>query len=260
MISLGPGGTAGLGYDEGLSKIHYLGLSALEVEFTYGVRMANEEAARVGRLAKGYGIELSVHGPYYINLVSSEKPKVEASKKRILDSCERAHKLGAKYVVFHAGYYQKREKEETYEMIRQRIIEINDVIRNKKWKVTLAPELTGKPTQFGDVDELLKLKKETSCHLTIDFSHWKARENGKMSYEEMFERIKELKHVHSHFSGIEYGEKGERKHLLTPEAEIKALLSEALSRKANITVINESPDPIGDSYKSLRMLKRLTRL
>ena len=84
MILFGPGGTAGLGYDDGIKEISKLGLGALEVEFTYGVRMLNEEAKKIGLLAKN--ISLSIHAPYYINLNSLENQKIGASRTRILQS------------------------------------------------------------------------------------------------------------------------------------------------------------------------------
>lgn len=258
MIFLGPGGTNGLGYEEAFKLLSLKKLNALEVEFTYGVRMTNETAQTVGELAKKHKIRLSVHGPYYINLVSKEKIKVAASKKRILDSCERGHYLGADYIVFHAGFYQGREMEQMYNDIKEQIIELNDTIKERKWRVTLAPELTGKGTQFGDIDELLRLVKETKCHLTVDFSHWKARTNGTVNYSEMMDFLSGIKHVHAHFSGIEYSNKGERRHVDTPDSEIMSLLSEAVKRKGSMTIINESPDPFRDSEKTRKTLLSLT--
>ena len=70
MIKLGPSGTSGLGYDAAFQEIHKIGLNALEVAFTYGVRMSNDEAKKVGELAKKSNISLSIHAPYYINLAS----------------------------------------------------------------------------------------------------------------------------------------------------------------------------------------------
>ena len=258
MIKFGPGGTAGLGYSEGLARIKEIGLSALEVEFTYGVYMKNEEARLIGQLAKKMGVSLSIHAPYYINLASEEKAKISASKKRILDSCERAHNMGAEYVVFHAGFYQKKSKEETFERIKTQILEINNTLKERTWKVMLAPELTGKPSQFGDIDELIRLKNETGCHLTVDFSHSKARSQGKMEYSEILEKLSGIKHIHSHFSGIEWTEKGERRHLLTDKEEIIPLAEEIISKKVDVTIINESPDPIGDAYKMKRIFDELS--
>lgn len=257
MIRLGPAGTAGLGYEEAFKAVSELGLTALEVEFTYGVRMTPGLAKEVGALAKRCGISLSVHGPYYINLASLETAKIAASEKRILDSCHRAHLLGAKYVVFHAGFYQQRDKDDIYHLMAERISGLNRAIRQKGWKVTLAPELTGKPTQFGDLDELTRLKEDTGCHLCIDFAHWKARTQGRLSYADMFSQLKGLKEIHAHFSGIEYTEKGERRHQITPEKELRELLESALGFKGPMTIINESPDPVGDSVNALRILRTL---
>jgi deoxyribonuclease-4 len=255
MIKFGPAGT-GMSSLEGVKEIAKLGLDAVEIEFTYGVRMSNETAKKVGEAAKGK-IDLSVHAPYYINLASEEKEKITASKKRILDSCERAHHLGAKYVAFHPAFYGKRSHEEVYKMVKKAVEEMQRIIKKKGWKVKLAPETTGKKSQFGDLDELLKLKKETGCHLTVDFAHLKARNNGKIDYKEVFDKLKPVKHIHAHFSGIEFTEKGERKHLITSKQDLVPLLKEIKKRKADITIINESPDPIGDSLKAKKLASSL---
>ncbi len=129
-------------------------------------------------------------------------------------------------------------------------------IKERKWKVVLAPETTGKPTQFGDLDELIRLKKETGCHLCVDFAHLKARNNGKIDYDVIMKKLKPLGHIHAHFSGIEYTEKGERKHLLTNEKDIKELLTSLKKHNIDITIINESPDPFGDAVKMKKILKK----
>ncbi len=256
-VLIGSGGTAGLGYEEGLEKLNELGLTALELEFTHGVNMSNSIAKTAGDLAKKLHISLSCHAPYFVNLASEEKAKVNASKSRILQSCERAYYLGAKYVVFHPGFYQKKTKEETYEIIKNEVCDLLETIKQKKWDVQLALETTGKHSAFGDLDELIRLVKETKCSLTIDFAHLKARTQCQMKYSEMLDKVKHFAHIHSHFSGIEWTEKGERRHLLTPEKEIKDLLQEILKRKLDITIINESPDPIGDAYKMKKVFDGL---
>ncbi len=257
MILSGPGGTAGLGYDKGLRKISELGLTALECELTHGINISNAAAKKAGDLAKKLNISLSVHAPYFINLASEEKAKVNASKIRILQSCERGFYLGAAYVVFHPGFYQKKTKEQTYNIIKEEVKDLMETIKQKKWNTQLALETTGKHSAFGNLDELLSLVKETRCTLTIDFAHLKARTQGRMSYGEMLDKVKHLKHIHSHFSGIQWTEKGEKRHLLTPEKEIKDLLKEVLKRKLDITIINESPDVIGDAYKTKKILEKL---
>jgi len=121
MINVGPAGSDGLGNLKGVQKAAALGLDCMEVAFTYGVRMDLKSAKAVGALAKEQGIILSVHAPYYINLASDEKEKFDASIIRILDSCEKAHAMGARNVVFHAGFYQKRTAAQTYDLMKKLI-------------------------------------------------------------------------------------------------------------------------------------------
>ena len=258
-VLFGPGGTEGLGYDEGIPKLKQLNLDALEVEFTHSVHMKNDKAKEIGKLAKQNNITLSIHAPYFINLATDDKEKLKASKKRILDSCERGHHLGAKYIVFHAGFYQKKDKDEVFNTISQQIAELNDTIKDNNWNTILAPETTGKPSQFGSLAELLKIKKQTKSHLCIDFAHLRARNNGIIDYDEIFKKIKDLKHIHAHFSGIEWTEKGERRHLLTEEKDITPLLKQVIKHKTNITFINESPSPINDALKMKQIFQKLTK-
>ncbi len=249
-ILVGPAGSGG-SKTENFEELKKLGLDAVEVEFTYSIWMASSDAKKIAELNKKLNLRLSIHAPYFINLNSKEKSKIEASKKRILKCLEIGTLLGAKYVVFHPGFYQGMDKEETYKNIRVEIEKIMKEAKEKGYTPLLAPETTGKESQFGSLEELLKLKKETGCSICIDFSHLKARYNGKISYEEMAGKIEKAKlgHIHCHFSGIEFTEKGERRHLITPESEIKQLFNALKKHKLDCTIINESPDPVGDALK-----------
>ena len=253
MIKVGPAGSGGLGNVEGIKKVARMGLDCMEVEFTYGVRMSVDDARKVGALAREKGIILSVHAPYYINLASDDRAKIVASKKRILDSCERAHALGAESVVFHAGFYQKKTAEQTYDLISKGIADLHRIIKEKKWTVRLCPEITGKPSQFGSIEEIKRLMKDTRCAITVDFSHLFARQQGKIDYAEVLRKLPNK--FHAHFSGIEFGEKGERKHVVTQKKFFEPLAQELVKRKLDITLINESPQP----YKDAAMMKRVLR-
>jgi len=251
MIRVGPAGSGGLGNLEGIRKVARMKLDCMEVEFTYGVRMSVEDARQAGALAKAQGIILSVHAPYYINLASDEKEKIQASKQRILDSCHRAHELGARNVVFHAGFYQTKTAAQTYVLIRKAVAEIQDKIAKHQWRVQLCPETTGKPSQFGSVEELLKLMRQTGCGICVDFAHLYAREQGKVDYAAILKKLP--KKFHAHFSGIEYGPKGERQHLKTTKKFFEILARELIKAKVDVTLINESPQP----FKDAAMMKRV---
>ena len=255
MIIVGPAGSSGLGNLKGVDRCAELGLECMEVEFTYGVRMDLKSARAVGKLAQEKGIRLSVHAPYYVNLASEEKDKLAASKKRILDSCQRAHHMRARNVTFHAGFYQTRTAAQTYARIEKAMIGLQKQIARRKWQVTLCPEVTGKPSQFGSLEELLRLKKETGCGITVDFSHLYARHQGDIDYGRILRKLP--KKFHAHFSGIEYGPKGEKKHIRTTPEFFESLARELVCRNPNITIICESPRPYEDALMMKKVIKQL---
>jgi len=257
MIRVGPAGSDGLGNLKGVQKVAELGLDCMEVEFTYGVRMNLKTAQAVGTLANELGIILSVHAPYYINLASDEKEKYDASRIRILDSCEKAYAMGARKVVFHAGFYQKRTAGQTYDLIKKAIVGMQKSISRHGWQVELCPEITGKPSQFGSLAELLKMKKETGCGITVDFSHLYARQQGEIDYAKIIAKLP--KKFHAHFSGIEYGDKGERKHIRTTKTFFEPLARALIQRQVNITIISESPKPYEDALMMKKLIRKLEK-
>lgn len=257
-LQLGPGGI-GTPPLEGLEKIKKAGLDAGEVEFTYGVYMTNDTAKVIGARAKELGISLSIHAPYYINLASEDLKKREQSKGRILQACERGHYLGARYIVLHAAFYGKLEKKECYRIVKEAVLELQDVIEEKKWDVTLCPETTGKGSQFGTVDELTQLSKETGCGVCVDFAHVYARDQGYIDYDDVCKKLKKVNVLTAHFAGINYGPKGERNHELTPPDRIEELLRYLKKYDLTLRIINESPDPVGDSMLTKKILAKVMR-
>jgi len=254
MIRFGPAGLGGV--KEALSnleKYHQLGLKACEIAFTYGVYIKRkEDGIKIGKRAKELGIQLSIHAPYYINLNSSDRIKIEQSKKRLLNCLEAGTWMNADVVVFHPGFYSKMDKTETYENIKRAILDIEKEAKKKHYTAKLAPETTGKINVFGSLDETAKLVKETKCRFCIDFAHILARERD-YKFKEVFEKFKDKK-FHIHFSGINYGAKGELSHKKTPKSELKRLLQN-VPKNRDIVIINESPSPVNDSVMGLKMIR-----
>jgi deoxyribonuclease-4 len=265
-IFLGP---AGVGIDckgnstlDGIRYVREIGLNAMEVEFVRGVRMKNSLAKECGKVAKELNVDLSVHAPYYINLSSAERAKVKASQKRILDSVERAHCMGARVVVIHPGYYGKMSKEEAYSATKEATKEIIESMKSKGFTdVYLGMETTGKHSAFGTLEEIVKLCKQLKqCVPVIDFAHMYARQGGKIDYGKIFDTIKPLKlrHIHSHFSNIEFTDKGERRHLvLDGKPSFEPLAKEIIKRKVGITIVSESPILERDSLKMKQIFEQL---
>jgi deoxyribonuclease IV len=255
-IKFGPAGLGGVKTAEVvLEDYAKKGLGACEISFTYSVYIKKkEDAVRIGKKAKELGIDLSIHAPYYVNLNSAEKAKREATKKRILDCCEAGELLGAKVVVFHPGYYGD-DRENAYENIKAGILDMLKVVKKKKWKILLAPETMGKINVFGSAEEISRLVEETGCSFCIDFAHILAREK-KVDYEKI-ERLFPSKKWHVHFSGIIYGEKGEKKHRETEKKEWRELLKN-LPTDRELVIINESPINVEDSVIGKGIWKELS--
>ncbi|MCK4650435.1 TIM barrel protein [Candidatus Pacearchaeota archaeon] len=253
VIKFGPGGLGSVkDAVKNLEIFHELGLRACEISFTYGPYIKKKEDAReIGKKAKELGIRLSIHAPYFVNLNSKDEKKIEASKKRILKCCEVASWLGAKRVVFHPGFYSGMKSDEAAVRIKEGIIEMIGYIKKEGWDVELCPEVMGKKNVFGSLSEVAGLVGDTGCGFCVDVAHVLAR-YGRYEFERI-EKAFPRKKWHLHFSGIEYGEKGEKRHLLVEIEEWESILGWLRRLDKDVVLICESPDPVGDAVVGLRI-------
>lgn len=252
-IRFGPAGLGSIVKSvETLKTLHKEGLRACEIAFVHGPYIKKDEDARmIGNAARKLDIRLSIHAPYYVNLGSDDEVKREASIKRILDCCRIGELLGAATVVFHPGYYGT-DRVKAQKAILSSVREMQNVKEKYGWKVKLAPETMGKVNVFGSIEEVSQLVGETQCGFCIDFAHILARDKS-VNYA----KVNELfpgKEWHVHFSGIVYGEKGEKHHKPTEKKEWRELL-ENLPKDREITIINESPECVSDSIEGLKISK-----
>jgi deoxyribonuclease-4 len=241
--------------EAGIERIAELGLGCMEVEFVQGVRMSPQVAVSVGELAATKKVALTAHGPYFINLNAVEPQKVHMSKERILQTARIAALFGARSITFHAAFYLKNTPAETYAMVKRHLQEVVNTLRKEGNKVTISPEVTGKPSQFGTLEEILQLSSEIEgVAPCIDFSHWHARTGKANSHQEFLGILDQverklgrqaLDNMHIHLAGIAYGKKGEIKHLMLLDSDLQytELLKALKERKAKGVIICESvPD------------------
>jgi deoxyribonuclease-4 len=239
---------------DGIKRIAELGLGCMELEFVYGVRMGEAGARLVAETAKSEGVKLSAHGPYYINLNAREPAKVAASQQRILQTARIAAVCGARSVTFHAAFHLGSPPEKTYQVVRENLAQVLSQLKKEDNPVVIRPEVMGKPSEFGTLDEVLKLCTELKgTGICMDFAHWHAYTGEANSYAEfaaVLEQIKEklgeqaLADMHIHASGIAYGQKGEIKHLNLKDSDLRyvELLQALKDYKARGLVICESPN------------------
>jgi deoxyribonuclease-4 len=238
--------------EAGIERIAELGLGCMEVEFVQGVKMSPEVAVSVGELAARKKVVLTAHGPYFVNLNAVEPQKVHMSKERILQTARIAALFGAKSITFHAAFYLKNTPAETYAMVKKHLQQVVNTLQKEGNNVTISPEVTGKPSQFGTLEEIIQLSSEIErVAPCIDFSHLHARTGKANSYQEFLDILDQIErklgrraldNMHIHISGIAYGNKGEIKHLMLPESDFRyaELLRALKERKAKGVVICES--------------------
>src|SRR3989344_2993389 len=239
----------------GIERVRQLGLGAMELEFVHSVNISEELAPHVKKAMEKHSVVLTCHGQYYMNLNSKEKAKQKATVERILKAARIANMCGAWSLCFHAAFYMGMEKESVYNTVKNSLKDISKTLRDEGNKIWIRPETTGKGTQFGDLNELLRLSEDVEGVMPcVDFSHFHARTNGKYNTYEEFSSIfrdiekrlgkQALQEMHMHLAGIAYGEKGEKHHLNLKESDLKYKeLSKALRDfKVRGVLISESPN------------------
>jgi deoxyribonuclease-4 len=239
---------------DGIKRIAELGLGCMEIEFVQGVRMGEAGARLVADVATGEGVKLSAHGPYFINLNAREPDKITASQGRILQTARIASICGAETITFHTAYYLGDPPGKVYNTVKKYLAEVINQLKRENNRVWVRPELVGKPSEFGTLEEILNLSVELDrVAPCIDFAHWHARRGGSSSYREFASVLQQvqqrlgraaLDNMHIHVSGIAYGAKGEIKHLNLKESDLQyvELLQALKDYQVKGIVICESPN------------------
>jgi len=208
---------------EGVKRIHELGLDCMQLEFAHGVRMKEEVSSALRKVSYELGVPLTSHGPYYINLNAREQDKIDSSVERIIQTAKISDLCGAESMTFHAAFYMKDSPYDVFDLVEKSLNVIEERLSRLDIEIELRPELTGKTSQFGSLEELISLSKAVaSCKPCMDFSHLYARTGNVNDYKgfcETLETLKNelganaLKEMHIHISGISSNSKGDLKHL-----------------------------------------------
>ncbi|VVC00322.1 endonuclease 4 [uncultured archaeon] len=241
--------------ENGIRAVEKLGLGAMELEFVHGVFIKKEKAPQVKKVAEEEGIALTCHAPYFINLNAIEAQKRGASRSYILQSAKILDACGGYSVCFHPGFYLGMEPSKAFENVRAELAKIVEEADGIGLNVWIRPETTGKPSQFGSIEELVSLSSGFDKVLpVVDFSHLHARSGGKMNSRGEFEGVmgliekqlgkEAIANIHIHLSGIEYSAKGERNHLNLGESDMnwRELLSVLHDFSAKGVLVCESPN------------------
>lgn len=232
MVRFGPGGNDDAFYDEGhkhsievFEWLNNLDLDLYEYSFGRGVLLKNDTALTFQEKAKEFNIEISVHAPYFINLATESKEQQSKNEKYILDSLEKLKCLGGKKCVVHSGTQTTFERDKAISLIKENILLVMDKAKSEGFgDLYVCPETMGKYSQIGNANEVVDIcSLHSNLIPTFDFGHLNCLAQGGIKttedYLSLLSLVKnklgqeKLNNMHIHFSKIEYGIKGEVKHL-----------------------------------------------
>ncbi|BDF58462.1 endonuclease IV [Christensenellaceae bacterium] len=232
MIRFGPAGNSDAFYQQGYKHtvdapewIAKMGLNAFEYSFGRGVKLKEETGAAIRSKAEEFGIAMSVHAPYYINLAGETEEKFEKNLVYFRESTIAAGYLGAQRIVFHPGSCAKCARPLAFDNVKKNLKRIIEALKGEGFRNFIyCAETMGKINQIADLDEVGILARIDDCiYPAIDFGHLNARTLGgiktKADYEAIIKSLKDnageekTKRMHVHFSHIQYTDKGEKMHL-----------------------------------------------
>jgi deoxyribonuclease-4 len=231
-----------------------LGLNAFELGWVQSVRVTERTCEEIRTTGAAQDVALSVHASYFINLNASEEewPK---SRQRLMDAAKYGNLAGATDIIFHPGSYFQRPPEEVVAYVVPRLEEFLADLESQGNPVRLRPETMGKSALLGSLDDVLWLgQRIRGLEPCLDFPHLYARTgdgstNTYDSWARLIERYGEslgedaLSRLHIHLSGIEYGPKGEKKHLPIEESQfdLDAVLKVLKDFNCSGRILIESP-------------------
>lgn len=263
MIRIGiagiPHSAKGKGTEAGIERLHALGLDAMEVQFGRNVYMTPEAARKVAPVARKEGVSLSVHAPYYVNLTSKSEKTREKSEEWILSSARVAAALGATVVTVHAA------RADEPDVVVASFRGLVRTLKKEGVKVTLGLETMGDEGEFGSLDDVLEVARRVpGTTAVLDLAHIYARTGGALStaaaFEDVFDRADRVVRggYHVHFSGIEFKNHREVRHLPLGEGgpDVKLFAKALRGRERDATVICESPLLEEDALKLKAAFRR----
>ncbi|MFQ6724389.1 MAG: TIM barrel protein [Clostridia bacterium] len=204
-----------------------MNLNAYEVQCTFGFKMSDKNKELVLK-AQQDGFYISIHGPYYINLGSVNDAVVARSIDILKQGIDLAKSINCTRIIFHPGGGHENTTDGRNDAVKRIIKHLNTIASEVDMgNVKFYPEIGGKTANLGSLDEIIEICKGCDyAYPCIDIAHLHAREKGSITSKQILkDKLTYLKQelpnkfnqVHFHAYTINYGDKGEIKHLVHGE-------------------------------------------
>lgn len=231
MVKFGPSGNSQSFYEQGFKSTFDMpkwlkerDLELYEYSFGQGYRMNTDTAVSLGEEFKKYGIKMSIHAPYFINFANPDDEMLEKSLGYLRTGIKFMNAFSAKHFVFHAGSCGKLTRDDAIALMTERFEKYMPEFESLLGEdMFLCPETMGKTMQIGTYKEIIDLCTISKKLVpTFDFGHINSLTQGGLKTTEDYQRIfdycfeklgERTLNAHIHFSKIQYGAKGEIRHL-----------------------------------------------
>ncbi|MEM0449389.1 MAG: TIM barrel protein [Methanomassiliicoccales archaeon] len=208
-----------------------------------------QELRELGIMGQELDVELSMHTPYYMDLVSNSD-----LTKKSMDSIRWAgmmtDQMNGVLVATHIGLYGKLSQKAANQNVRDNLEKIINWWDENKIKPRLGVEISGRQEVWGSLEEVLELCDDIKGLVPVmNFAHYHARENGILrepsDFAEFFDRCKSYvgSQYYTHFSGVEHEAGNEKR--ITPikkgDLRFEPLAEYLVEANPNVTIISSSP-------------------
>ncbi len=236
------------------------------ISLNCGVAHSYPELDDLGSMAKELDVRLSIHTPYYMDLISNDDICFR-SMDAIRWASVIANQLQAEIVTTHIGLYGDVTPRTALNRVKSRLDSLSKWITKNKLNVKIGVENSGRQEVFGGMSEIASVCKSVKNVVpVINFARAHAREGGTLressDFEKMIDSVKPLAKggaIYSHFSGVEHEEGNEKR--LTPikkgDLRFEPLADCILDNEYDITVISSSPLLEHDAMYMKVILERL---
>ena len=255
MISYGYSGLPPQGMADGefLDGLAEKGHEAFELAFTRGFPWKERRCAAFAREAADRGIRLSVHAPYFAVLTVADEDRARQCRAAVEHTVKLGAEMDARIVVAHLGARRGENPEALIDRMRGHLDWIG--AKTAGLGVGLGLETTGRAAHMGSLGDIALLSDEFPfVRPVVDWAHVHALSGGGLQSVKAFaavfsflcERFPgwKIDPLHTHFSDVLYGEKGEIRHIPYGDGTLRAAPLVRAAREAGMrmTVISESRD------------------
>ncbi|MDR2266462.1 MAG: TIM barrel protein [Christensenellaceae bacterium] len=202
-------------------------------------------------------ILLSVHAPYFTNFANPDFNMVENSIGYVLNAIQCATIMNAQRIIVHPATQGKVTRCEAMKTTKYNLLKLCDKLDQYNINdCQIHLETMGKHGQLGTSEEILEMcSLDRRFYPCVDFGHLNARELGHYTKNpEAFEMLLthyrdslpayKMSQLHIHFSKIQYGNKGELKHLTFSDTffgpDFEPLIDALIKHNLNAHIICES--------------------